>query len=314
MSYDIHPSAVCESSNIGAGTSISAYSRISKGSVIGNNCIVEAHVFIGNAVTIGNRVTIQDGAVLCEGIRIQDEVFIGANATFTNTQDQSYSGELPDAFQTIICQKASVGANATIMPGITIGQNAKVCPGAVVTHSVPPHAVVVGNPAQIIGYVDSKTASFEDIPARSSEDLPTRINQTGVKGVTLHRLPTFKDMRGSLSVGEFEREIPFIPRRYFIVFDVPNSRVRGEHAHRSCHQFIVCIKGSFVFVADDGRNREEFLLGGPSVGIYIPPLVWGVQYKHSLDSVNMVFASDYYDPGDYIRDYDEFLTLSKEKA
>jgi dTDP-4-dehydrorhamnose 3,5-epimerase-like enzyme len=94
-----------------------------------------------------------------------------------------------------------------------------------------------------------------------------------------------------------------------MVYDVINTRIRGEHAHRSCHQFIVCAKGSCAFVADDGTNREEFMLENPTMGIYVPPLVWGVQYKHSSDAVTIVFASEFYDPKDYIRDYDDFLHI-----
>jgi hypothetical protein len=75
-----------------------------------------------------------------------------------------------------------------------------------------------------------------------------------VKGVTLHEFPLIHDLRGNLTVGEFEKEIPFSPKRYFAVFDVPNKEIRGEHAHKECHQFLVCIKGSCHVVADDGRQ------------------------------------------------------------
>jgi dTDP-4-dehydrorhamnose 3,5-epimerase-like enzyme len=111
-----------------------------------------------------------------------------------------------------------------------------------------------------------------------------------------------------LSVGEFSSQIPFIPQRYFIVFDVPGKEVRGEHAHRRCHQFLVCARGSLNVVIDDGTFSEEIVLDRPDVGLYIPPMIWAVQYKYSADALLLVFASDHYDPGDYIRDYDEFLS------
>jgi dTDP-4-dehydrorhamnose 3,5-epimerase-like enzyme len=83
--------------------------------------------------------------------------------------------------------------------------------------------------------------------------------------------------------------------------------VRGEHAHRRCHQFLVCARGSVSVVADDGVNREEIVLESPSVGVYLPPMVWGIQYRYSPDAVLLVFCSEYYDASDYIRDYSEFL-------
>ena len=117
-----------------------------------------------------------------------------------------------------------------------------------------------------------------------------------------------------MTVGEFEKEIPFAPQRYFSVFDVPNKEVRGEHAHKECHQFLVCIKGSCHVVADDGHQRQEFILDKPNKGIYLPPMVWGIQYKYSADAVLMVFASHHYDPDDYIRNYSEFMGVANNEA
>lgn len=82
---------------------------------------------------------------------------------------------------------------------------------------------------------------------------------------------------------------------------------RGEHAHRECHQFLICVRGSCAVVADDGTNRQEFLLDRPDIGIHLPPKVWGIQYKYSPDATLLVFASHYYESKDYIRDYSEFL-------
>jgi UDP-2-acetamido-3-amino-2,3-dideoxy-glucuronate N-acetyltransferase len=118
-------------------------------------------------------------------------------------------------------------------------------------------------------------------------------------------------MRGSLTVGEFDRSIPFVAKRYFMVFDVPSLEVRGEHAHRECHQFLICVRGSCSVVADDGFNRQEFLLNRPDLGIHLSPMVWGIQYKYSIDAVLLVFASHYYDCLDYVRNYDDFCRLVK---
>jgi hypothetical protein len=92
-----------------------------------------------------------------------------------------------------------------------------------------------------------------------------------------------------------------------MVFDVPGREIRGEHAHRRCHQFLIAARGSLAVVVDDGTAREEIPLEAPTVGLYVPPMVWAVQYKYSPDALLLVFASDAYDPDDYIRDYDEFL-------
>ena len=131
---------------------------------------------------------------------------------------------------------------------------------------------------------------------------------------TLIELPLILDTRGSLSVGEFGKNIPFEVKRYFIVFDVPSGELRGEHAHRECHQFLVCVKGSCSVITDDGKTRQEFLLDKPNVGAYLPPMTWGEQFNYSSDAVLLVFASHYYDNEDYIRNYDEFLQLVKDKT
>src|SRR5437763_16016358 len=107
--------------------------------------------------------------------------------------------------------------------------------------------------------------------------------------------------------GEFGPKPPFVPKRYFMTFDVPSFDVRGEHAHRTCHQFLLCVRGSCAVVVDDGLNRQEFLLDRPTFGVHVPPMVWATEYKHSQHSRLLVFASEHYDPADYIRDYQIYL-------
>jgi len=132
--------------------------------------------------------------------------------------------------------------------------------------------------------------------------------------VSVHRLPRAKDLRGSLCYGEVMRQVPFEVKRYFVVFDVPSESVRGEHAHRKLHQFLVCISGQCHLVTDDGAERHEFVLDSLSKGVHIPPMVWGIQYKISREAILLVLASDYYDPADYIRDYSEFRALLDRDA
>jgi UDP-2-acetamido-3-amino-2,3-dideoxy-glucuronate N-acetyltransferase len=88
---------------------------------------------------------------------------------------------------------------------------------------------------------------------------------------------------------------------------VPSTDVRGAHAHRRCHQLLVCVQGSVNAVVDDGTERQEFVLDRPDVGLHMEPMIWGTQYRYSADAVLLVLASDPYDAGDYIRDHEVFL-------
>jgi UDP-2-acetamido-3-amino-2,3-dideoxy-glucuronate N-acetyltransferase len=133
-----------------------------------------------------------------------------------------------------------------------------------------------------------------------------RVEPTGVHGVDLYHFPWVQDPRGDLTVGEFGRGFPFQPKRYFIVFGVSAGTLRGEHAHRACHQFLICAQGSCTALVDDGVIRREVILDNPSVGLYMPPMIWGTQHSYSTDGALLVFASHYYDPNDYIRDYGAF--------
>jgi acetyltransferase-like isoleucine patch superfamily enzyme len=148
--YFVHSHALCETSEIGKGTRIWAFSHVLPKAKIGEDCNVCDHVFIENDVVIGDRVTIKCGVQIWDGISIADDVFIGPNATFTNDRFPR-SKVYPESFdRTVICKGASLGANCTILPGITIGENAMIGAGAVVTRSVPANVTVVGNPARIL--------------------------------------------------------------------------------------------------------------------------------------------------------------------
>lgn len=308
--FFVHSNAIVESSQIGKNTRIWAFVHILPKAVIGEDCNLCDQVFVENDVVVGDRVTIKSGVQLWDGITLEDDVFVGPNVTFTNDPFPR-SKQYPESFaRTIIRKGASIGANATILPGITIGQYAMVGAGTVVTKDVPPFAVVVGNPARIIGYVKAnKNGTLANSPASASGNSAN--GDLGVQGVKLYDLPIVSDLRGNLTFAEYEGSLPFIPKRYFLVFNVPSKDVRGEHAHRECHQFLVCVSGSCSVVVDDGQNRAEVLLNRPNIGIHIPPLVWATEYKYSEDAVLMVLASDVYKSEDYIRDYDTFLEVVK---
>jgi acetyltransferase-like isoleucine patch superfamily enzyme/dTDP-4-dehydrorhamnose 3,5-epimerase-like enzyme len=305
----VHPQGLCESQHVGRGTRIWAFAHVLPGAVIGADCNICDGVFIENKVTIGDRVTIKCGVQIWDGIILEDDVFIGPNATFTNDMFPRSKSHLHDYAETRICSGASIGANATILPGLTIGRNAMVGAGSVVTRSVPPNAIVMGSPARITGYVNSGQESLSVLHVDERADEKPAVIATQVKNVTLHRLPLVADLRGSLSVGEIGQHVPFPVERYFLVFDVPSAETRGEHAHHQCHQFLVCVAGSVAVVADDGKNRQEFLLDQPNRAIHLPPRTWGTQYKYSKNAVLLVLASHHYSAPDYIRDYDKFLAL-----
>jgi dTDP-4-dehydrorhamnose 3,5-epimerase-like enzyme len=167
---------------------------------------------------------------------------------------------------------------------------------------------VAGNPARIVGYDGAGSLSAGTASTAPAE---VGVSATRVAGVTLHRLPGAHDLRGNLSFGEIGNQIPFEVKRYFLVYSVASKEIRGEHAHRSLHQFLICVHGRCHVVADDGANRQEFVLDSPTIGLHLPPMVWGIQYKYTEDAVMLVLASNKYDPDSYIRNYSEFLELVK---
>jgi UDP-2-acetamido-3-amino-2,3-dideoxy-glucuronate N-acetyltransferase len=308
MNYSKHPNAIVETHNVGKDTRIWAFVHILPGAIIGEDCNICDHTFIENDVVVGDRVTIKNGVQLWDGVSLEDDVFVGPNVTFTN-DIYPRSKRYPEAIlRTVVRKNASIGANATILPGLEIGRWAMVGAGAVVTKNVPPHAIVVGNPARIIGYETTRpTADIEPLEVDHFQGSM----EVGVQGVKVYKLPLVFDLRGNLSFAQVADQLPFTPLRYFLVFDVSSKEIRGEHAHRTLQQFLVCVKGSCAVMVDDGRQRAEITLNRPNLGLYIPPMVWGVQYKYTPDAILLVLASDIYHAEDYIRDYDQFLELAQ---
>jgi acetyltransferase-like isoleucine patch superfamily enzyme/dTDP-4-dehydrorhamnose 3,5-epimerase-like enzyme len=425
MDYFRHELAVVETSSVGPRTRVWAFAHILPGARVGADCNICDHVFIENDVVVGDRVTIKSGVQLWDGVRLEDDVFVGPNATFTNDPFPR-SRQRPERFlETRVRPGASIGANATILPGLIIGERAMVGAGCVVTRNVPANAIVVGNPARIVGYVDAgsgraalRPTAAPDIavsgpfaapgmpsggtprsasraPSGRASSSPSGTGEraapgagsrgpgggargeaggaaaaattsaagrpgapapvgggalgeaagvgattaavgggrgtaasaaaahgdaaipeepgafpTPVRGVTLHRLKRVDDLRGALVVGEIAREVPFEVRRFFTVFDVASEEIRGEHAHRELHQFLVCLRGRVHLMVDDGASRAQFVLDSPTLGVHVPPMVWGSQYRYSPDALLLVLASDRYRPEDYIRDYGEFLAAA----
>jgi acetyltransferase-like isoleucine patch superfamily enzyme/dTDP-4-dehydrorhamnose 3,5-epimerase-like enzyme len=301
----IHPNAIVEpGAEIGEGTRISAFVHILAGAKIGKYCTICNGVFVENDAVIGNRVTVQNGVQVWSGVWLEDDVFVGPNATFTNNLFPRSNRATEKPIPTYVRKGASIGANATILAGVEVGGNAMVGAGAVVTHHVPPNSIVVGNPARIRGYVSATARNTirSQVTVHATDEL-------SVCGAKLIRLPRIVDLRGSLSFGEYDTHLPFAPKRYFVIFDVPSMEVRGEHAHRSQHQYLVCVQGSCAVVLDDGKNRDEVVLNQPDIGLHIPPMVWAIEYKFTRDAILVVLASDVYDASDYIRSYEQYLSI-----
>ena len=307
----VHPKGTCETKSVGRGTRVWAFAHVLAGATIGEDCNICDHVFIEDDVVLGDAVTVKSGVQLWNGLRVGNRVFIGPNATFANDR-YPRSKQYPKAFlETTIEDDASIGANATILPGVRIGRGAMIGAGAVVTRDVPAHATVVGNPATIIGYQGTvgSLASLGLSPASElGQEAGAKVD-LNVGGCRLERLPHFTDIRGSLTPLETAKGLPFAPQRVFLVYGVPGRDVRGEHAHYRCEQLLIAAHGRMAVMVDDGRNRQEVVLDDPTVGLYLPPLVWGTQYKFQPETVLLVVASLPYDSADYIRDYATFRQI-----
>ncbi len=124
-------------------------------------------------------------------------------------------------------------------------------------------------------------------------------------------LPVVNDIRGNLVSIEFEKQIPFKVRRFFYVFGVPHEKIRGEHAHKKCHQFLVGLSGTIDIETFDGKDRSLVRLNSPSQGLIIEAGIWASQFNFSNNAILGVFASEEYDPSDYIRNVKEYLEYKR---
>jgi len=150
----VHPAALCESDDVGPRTRVWAFAHVLAGARIGADGNIGGHAFVEGGVVVGDRVTIKNGVLLFSGVTVEDEVFLGPGAVFTNdATPRAAHRKGPAGWRaTVVRRGATVGANATVLSGLTIGCWAMVGAGAVVTGDVPAHAVVVGNPARQTGW------------------------------------------------------------------------------------------------------------------------------------------------------------------
>ena len=151
----VHPAALCESTEIGPRTRVWAFAHVMKGAVIGADCNICDHAFIESGVRIGDRVTVKNCVLVFDKVVIEDEVFLGPNMVFTNDMNPRVAFKKPptEFLPTLVRRGASIGANATIVCGVTIGPQAFVGAGSVVIRDVAAHALVAGNPARRIGWM-----------------------------------------------------------------------------------------------------------------------------------------------------------------
>lgn len=295
MTFFVHPQGLCESEQVGPGTRVWAFAHVLPGARIGRDVNICDGVFVENDVVIGDRVTIKCGVQVWDGVTLEDDVFVGPNVTFTNDPFPRSKQWQDSVARTRVAAGASLGGGSVILPGLVIGREAMVGAGSVVTHDVPAHAIVAGNPARIIGYVQTQAPATD---AAGSAPAP----QPGAVPDLVRRA---SDLRGSLLATEFTH-LPFTPRRFFTVYGVPSRDVRGQHAHRRCEQFLVCLAGQVTCLLDDGSERRVVTLAQPGDSLYMPAMTWGAQYHYSSDAVLGVLASLPYDPDDYIHDYETF--------
>lgn len=139
--------------------------------------------------------------------------------------------------------------------------------------------------------------------------LPDTVGSVPVGASRLYRLPSFSDPRGSIVINEAPDDLPFIPTRIFQVFDVPPGELRGDHAHRRCHQFVMALAGSVSVVTVDASGRHRVELDAPDLGLHIPPLTWAIQLDFSAGARVLVLASEPYDREEYIDDFGEFSSV-----
>ena len=150
----VHPRALCESDDVGARTRVWAFAHVMAGARVGEDCNVCGGAFVEAGAVVGDRVTIKNNVLLWDRVTVEDDVFLGPNAVFTNDLDPraAFKKDPSEFLPTLVSMGATIGANATIVCGVTIGPHAMVGAGAVVVRDVPAHALVVGNPARRIGW------------------------------------------------------------------------------------------------------------------------------------------------------------------
>lgn len=292
----VHPNAMCETDEIGRGTRIWPFAHVCSSVTIGEDCNICEGVFIENDVTVGNRVTIKNGVYLWSGLEVDDDVFIGPNATFCNDRKpRSRAWKVPES--TVLRKGSSVGANATVLPGVEIGAGALVGAGAVVTEDVPPYCRVVGNPARGVGFEAPEI------------DLSQEESSVDTAGIKLVPRSVHNDRRGKLQAIEVATEFPFVVQRYFVISGLRAGVPRGVHAHRETQQVVYVLTGAMLVLISNVDHHLSVRLGPASPGVVIERNTWSTILPLVDDSSALVLASTPYDQDDYVTSHEEFISL-----
>ena len=242
-----------------------------------------------------SNVRIDPFTVCGNGVKIEQGVQIGSHSVIG---ENSHSDILENEPATVLAEYSRIGSHVVVESGLHIGRNSRILSGSIVRQNVPAYSIVSGQPAKIIGYVDSK---LEMAPAIvRSEDSPNTMQFINVE-----------DLRGNLTAIEFLQDLPFIPKRLFFVYGVGSDKIRGEHAHYECEQILIAVSGSISVSLDNGVDKSIVTLSSRGKGLYIPRLTWSAQYGFSDDAILLVLASEKYDDADYIRRYSEFVNVVK---
>ncbi len=135
--------------------------------------------------------------------------------------------------------------------------------------------------------------------------------KAGLDAVKIVSIRNYPDVNGNLAFVEGNKDLPFPIARVFFVYGVHPGDIRGQHAHRECHQFLICVHGAVTVTCDDGENKKTFELNTPLAGLHIPPSIWAEQRYASSETMLMVLADRLFDEKDYIRDYGAYRTYRK---
>ena len=291
--------------SIGRNTLVGDSASIREETEIGNKCIIGRSVTINYETKIGNRVKIMDHTWLAGKMVIQDNVFISGGVMTSNDNDiaslgEQYQYDDSRVLGSTIKKSAVIGVGAILLPGVIVGKNSVVAAGAVVTKDIPNGKVVMGIPARVVRNVKGVKSKIKG----------TEISIKQCQKITL---PKITDPRGNLTVVESERHIPFNIRRVFYIYEVPDDALRAGHALKICYQVLVAIAGSLDVMVNDGKDKKIFKLDSPNKGLLIPPNIWREMFNFSKGAVCLVFASEFYDPQDYYRDYRSYVSELDKK-